>query len=335
MCRRSGGLPERGIRVAGETVRYGGARREKVSTGCTAQGQLFCIQWEKASPIHAVTCGEARGKVTEQKSAVQKIRSAGILAAMLAATIAFGMGTAQARKMERAPKPGLPDQVAALGKKLYGLDIEDAKPVTDEIQQLVVGHLNSWIAKRTPDIFEVRHELDQVFSKLQYPAEGTPSVFVAPWKGVTLIGAGYTLGWSDIWRVNVLVIYENQNGHTREVTTTSFVPRTDIHCEILAPSGTGDFRFIAYGWRLGMSHPRLSAVLYTFDGKTLESGWKVEDLFDGKLSAYNNTVVISYVDRDEYIRQTQLGHLPPRHQKTYQVTPQGLQLESVHDVPYR
>jgi hypothetical protein len=273
--------------------------------------------------------------VTEQKGAPRKRRSAGILVSLLAAAIAFGMGTAQARKKEPAPKPGLPDHVAALGKKLYGLDIEDAKPVTDEIQQLVVGHMNSWIANRTPDLVEVRHELEQTFSKLEYPAEGTASVFIAPWKDVKLIGAGYTLGWSDIWRINVLVIYENQNGHTHEVTTTSFVPRTDIHYAILTPSGTGDFRFLAYGRRLGMSHPRLSAVLYTFDGKTLQSPWKVENLFDGNLSAHNNTVVISYVDRDEYIRETQLGHLPARHQKTYQLTPQGLQLESAHDVPYR
>lgn len=272
--------------------------------------------------------------MTEQNGALRKIRSAGILAAMLAAAIAFSMGTAQARKKKAQSQPGVADHIASLGRKLYGLDIDDAKPATDEIQKLVVGHLNTWIANRTPDIVEVRHELEQMFSTLEYPAVGTPSIFIAPWKDVKLIGAGYTLGWSNIWRVNVLVIYENQNGHTREVTTTSFVPRTDMDYAILPPSAAGDFRFLAYGWRLGMSHGRLSAVLYSFDGKTLQSQWKVENLFDGKLSAHNNTVVISYVDRDQYIRQTQQGHLPPRHQRTYKLTPQGLQLENVHDIPF-
>lgn len=254
---------------------------------------------------------------------------------MLAAAIALGMGTAVARKKKAEPQPGLPDHIATLGKKLYGLDINDAKPITDEIQKLVVGQLNTWIANRSPNIVEVRHELEHLFSKLEYPAEGTPSIFIAPWKNMKLIGAGYTLGWSNIWRVNVLVIYENQNGHTREVATTNFVPRTDMHYAIMAPSPAGNFRFLAYGRRLGMSHPRLSAVLYTFDGKTLKSQWKVENLFDGKLTAQNKTVVISYVDRDEYIHQTQQGHLPARHQRTYKLTPQGLQLESEHDVPYR
>ena len=272
--------------------------------------------------------------MTEHKGAARKNRSAGVLVCLLAVAMVLGMGTAQARKKKPAPKPGLPEQVATLGKKLYGLNIDEAKPITDEIQKLVVGHLNTWIANRTPNIIDVRHELERVFAKMEYPAAGTPSIFVAPWKGVNLIGAGYTLGWSNIWRVNVLVIYENQNGHTREVTLSHFVPRTDIHYVILSPSSTGDFRFLAYGRRLGMSHARLSAILYTFDGKTLQSQWNMENLFDGKLSANNNTVVISYVDEDEYIRQTQQGHLPPRHQRTYKVTPQGLQLESTRDIPY-
>jgi hypothetical protein len=285
--------------------------------------------------FHLTILGEAKGKVTEQRDQWHKVRSTGILLSLLAAAIAFGTGTAQARKSETAPQPGLPDQISSLGKKLYGLDIDDAKPITDEIQSLVVGHLNTWIANRSPNIVEVRNELERVFSKLEYPAVGTPSIFIAPWKNVGLIGAGYTLGWSNIWRVNLLVIYANQNGRTREITTTDFVPRTDLHYAVLPPSSTGDFRFLAYGWRLGMSHARLSAVLYSFDGKTLQSQWRTENLFDGKLNAANNMVVISYVDEDEYVRQTQQGHLPPRHEQTYKVTPQGLQLESAHDVPYQ
>ena len=264
----------------------------------------------------------------------RKVRSAGILAALMVVAAAFGLGTAQARKKQAKPQPGLPDHISSLGKRLYGLDIEEAKPVTDEIQTLVVDHLNTWIANRSPNIIEVRNELEQAFSKLESPANGTPSIFIAPWKNVNLIGAGYTLGWSNIWRVNVLVIYENENGKTREATTTDFVPRTDMHYAIVAPSPSGDFRFLAYGWRLGMSHARLSAVLYSFNGKTLASQWQVDNLFDGKLSANNNTVTISYVDRDEYVRQTQQGHLPPRHEKTYKVTPEGLQLESEHDIPF-
>ena len=253
---------------------------------------------------------------------------------LLIAVIALGVGTAQARKQKAPPPPGLPDHISALGKKLYGLDIDEAKPITDEIQKLVVGHLNTWIANRSPNIVELRYELEQAFSKLQYPAVGTPSIFIAPWKNVELIGAGYTLGWSNIWRVNALVIYENQNGHTREIATTEFVPRTDMHYAILAPPPTGDFRFLAYGWRLGMSHARLSAILYTLDGKTLQEQWKTENLFDGKLNASSNMVVISHVNQDEYVRQTQQGHLPPRHEQTYKVTPQGLQLESTRDIPY-
>jgi hypothetical protein len=282
------------------------------------------------------TDGEDKGKVTGQHDCSGKARRTGILASLLISAIALGIGTAQARKIEKEKKPaGLAEQIGSLGKQLYGLDIDDAKPITDKIQKLVVGHLNAWIANRSPNIIEVRHELDQAFSELQYPAMGTSSAFKSPWKNMELIGAGYTLGWSNIWRVNVLVIYENQNGHSRDVAITDFVPRTDLHFAILPPSATGDFRFLAYGWRLGMSHPRLSAVLYSFDGKNLQSQWKTENLFDGKLTVNNKVLVIRYVDEDEYVRQTQLGHLPPRHEKTYKITPQGLQLESEHDIPYQ
>ena len=274
--------------------------------------------------------------MTEQNGTAQKIRSAGILVCMLMAAIAIGIGTAQARPKKGDAQPmGLPEKISTLGTKLYGQEIDDAKPITDEIQKLVVAHLNTWIANRSPNIIQVRQELDRLFAKLQYPAAGISSAFRAPWKGMQLIGAGYTLEWSNIWRVNVLVIYENQNGHTREVTISHFVPRTDLHFATLAPSSAGDFRFLAYGYRLGMSHPRLTAILYSFDGKTLQPQWKSEDLFDGKLSINNNLLVISYVNEDEYIRQTQQGRLPSRHEKTYKVTPQGIQFESEHDIPYQ
>jgi len=255
---------------------------------------------------------------------------------LLLAVIAFGIGTAQARKKKKeGPPADLAGHVGWLGKQLYGQSIEDAKPITDEIQKLVVAHLNTWIANRTPNLVEVRHELDQAFSQLKYPAIGTPSVFIAPWKGMELIGVGYTLGWSDIWRVNVLVLYENRNGHTREIAITHFVPRTDLHYAILPPSAAGDFRFLAYGWRLGMSSPRLTAVLYSYNAKQLESQWKTEDLFAGKLTVSNNTLVIRYLKLSEYIHDTQLGHYPPRHEATYKITPKGLQLESEQEIPYQ
>ena len=97
----------------------------------------------------------------QEKGSSRKTKSATILTGLLIAFVGFGIGTAQAQEKKPAPKPGLPDHVAALGRKLYGLDIDDAKPITDEIQKLVVGHLNTWFANRTPNIIEVRHELEQ------------------------------------------------------------------------------------------------------------------------------------------------------------------------------
>lgn len=296
------------------------------------------VEWKgSATPISSdENCGEAKGKVTDQQDQSPSTRWAGIAASLLIAVIAIGIGTAQARKKKnQGPPTDLPGHVAWLGKQLYGQSIDDAKPITDKIQKLVVSHLNTWIADRSPNIVQVRHELDNAFAEMQYPAVGTASAFKAPWEGMDLIGAGYTLGWSNIWRVNVLVIYENKNGHSCEVAMTHFVPRTDLHFAILPPSSTGAFRFLAYGWRLGMSSPRLTAILYSFDGKKLESQWKTEDLFAGKLTVNSKTLVIRYLKLSEYIRDTQQGHYPPRHVVTYKITPTGLQLESEQEVPYK
>jgi hypothetical protein len=272
-----------------------------------------------------------RGKV-----ATGKLNSARIAAGLLAVMVAIAIGTAQTRKKKPAgPPPDLPGHIAYLAKQLYGLDIDDAKPITDQIQKLVISHMNAWMADRTPNIVEVRHELDRVFSKLQYPAVAISASFSSPWKNAELIGAGYTLGWSDIWRVNTLVIYENRNGRSREVATTNFVPRTDQHYAVMPPSAAGDFRFLVYGFELGKSHPRLTAVLYSFDGTKLEQQWKTEGLFDGKITVNGDMIVIRYLNEDEFIRATQQRHLPPRHEKSYRVTPQGIQLESEHDIPYQ
>jgi len=274
--------------------------------------------------------------VKRRKVATRKLRAARIVSGLLAAVTAFGVGSAHARKKKPAgPPPDLPGHVAYLARQLYGLDIEDAKPITDQIQKLVISHMNAWMVNRSPNIVEVRHELDRVFAKLQYPAVAISSSFRASWKNAELIGAGYTLAWSDIWRVNTLVIYENQNGQSREVATTNFVPRADQHYAVIQPSAAGDFRLLVYGFELGKSHPSLTAVLYSFDGTKLEQQWKAGGLFDGKITVNGDTIVIRYLNEDEFIRATQQGHLPPRHEKLYKITPQGVQLESEHDIPYQ
>ena len=254
---------------------------------------------------------------------------------LLLGGIILGIGTAQGRKEKKqGPPADLPGHVSYLATQLYGQDLEDSEGITNEIQKLVVGHLETWIENRTPSAVQVRREIEYVFSKLRYPAFGEAAVFEASWKGENLIGAGYTLGWSDIWRRNVVVLFANRNGHTQRVALTTFVPRTDLHYVILPPSASGDFRFVIYGSRLGMSNPRLTAALYSFDGQNLQSTWETRDLFDGKLSLQGNELVIRYLKENEFVRATAEGHYPPRYQVTYTITPQGLELSSEHEIPY-
>lgn len=261
----------------------------------------------------------------------------------LVTIMAFGLGAAHGKKKpRRLPRPpaDLPGHVNYLARQLYGVPLDESEPITSQIQKLVVDHLDEWLANRRPgdapgsvptDV-QVRRELENVFAQLDYPLFGQPAVFAQSWRGSVLIGAGYTLGWTDYDRVNVLALYETREGKTHRVALTHFVPRTDLHYELLPAPAAGNFWFMVYGTRLGKSHPRLTAMLYSFDGQSLKSLWETDDAYDGKISVGRDRVVIRYLKEEEFIRATEGHRAPPRHEAVYKVTPQGLELETDHEV---
>lgn len=254
-----------------------------------------------------------------------------------------GVGTSQAKRKARAlppPPPDLPGRVNYLARQLYGLALDESEPVTSQIQKLVVDHLQEWLPRSlisaSPLALDVRvrRELEDTFSQLRYPLFGQPAVFVEPWKGATLVGAGYTLGWSDYERVNVVALFDSRDGQVHLAAAVNFVPRTDLHYEFLPPSGAGDFRVIVYGARLGKSQPRLSAILYEFDGQSLRPLWQIQDAYDGRMDVGRERVVVRYLKEDEYVRETAHRRKPPRHEAIYKVTPQGLELEIEREIPF-
>jgi hypothetical protein len=291
--------------------------------------QKGIIRW------HASPAGEAMKTLTERRHEVRRFRPKGMVVVLLLGAIVQAAGAAQGRKKQKQGSPAdLPGHVSYLASQLYGLHLDDSEGITNQIQSLVVGHLEKWVANRTPGDVEVRKEIEHAFSKLHYPAVASAAVFEASWKGEELIGAGYTLGWSDIWRRNVVVLLASRDGHTQKVALTTFVPRADLHYAVLPPSTPGDFRFLIYGSRLGKSHPRLTAALYSFDGQKLRSSWETHDLFGGKLSVQGNQLVITYLKEDEFIRDTAQGHYPPRYQVTYTITPKGIELAGEKQIPF-
>ena len=259
------------------------------------------------------------------------------LAALIACIGMLGIGVAEGKKKPKTPAPPAADlagQVAHLAWQLRGVHIDDSAPLTDQIQKLVVDHLQEWLANRSATSVEVRRELEAVFFKLRYPTYGQPACFAEPWKGGTLIGAGYTLGWTNFSRVNVVALFEHREGKSRLVALTPFVPFTDLHYEFLPARGSDDFWFFVYGTRPGKSQPRLSAILYDFDGQTLKPLWETHDVFDGKMDVGAEKVTIRYLKEDEYVREMAHGRKPPRHLATYKFTPQGLEIESDQEIPF-
>jgi hypothetical protein len=255
---------------------------------------------------------------------------------LLAVALSLLVGAvAEAKKKTPPPPPAdLPGHVNYLAQQLYGVMLDDSAPITAEIQKLVLNQLQEWMAERTPSDVEVRRQLEMAFSELHYPLFGQPAAFAQPWKGQVVIGAGYTLGWSDYDRTNVIAIFSNQLGHSHLVTVTNFVPRTDLHYAFPQQPESDALRFFIYGFRLGKSQPRLTAILYSFDGQNLKSLWEAHDLYDGKMEVEKDKVVIRYLREEEYTREQAHRRKPPRHQTVYTLTPGGMEVQGEQEIPF-
>jgi hypothetical protein len=253
---------------------------------------------------------------------------------VLAVTLGGGAAGGQAKKSKAPPPPELPGRVNTLAKQLIGVPLDESDSLTSQIQTLVIGHLDEWMAGRTPSVLEPRRELESVFALLRNPLSADVNSFSQPWNGNTLIGIGYTLRWTDYNRVNVLALYESRDGKSRRVALSNFVPHTGQTYEILPPPESGDFRFLVYGFRTGKSQLRLSASLYDFDGQNLKTVWEVRDVYDGKIDVDKDQVVIRYLKEDEYIRETAQRRKPPRYEATYKETSQGMELVADRQIPF-
>lgn len=269
---------------------------------------------------------------------------------VIALTLALGVVAscaaaipAQGRKNNNSGPQDLPDHINSLMRQLYGVQLVDAGKIPGQAQDLVIGALTQWMTgggfQKEPGAYavdvRVRMQLEQYFSKLHYPLFGAPVVFAKPWKGGELVGAGFTLGWSDFDRVNTFALYEIKGGDARQVAIGGFFPGCDMRYAFLPPSPSGAFRFIVYGNRLGKSQPRLSVALYSFDGGKLSNLWQQQDLYAGKMAVTSETVTLRYLIEDEYVQAVQQGRWPQWHEDVYRVTPQGLALETERLEPYK
>ena len=272
------------------------------------------------------------------------MRSFGGLILLALPLLAAGTASGAARKnTKKLPPPGLPAQVAHLGAQLYALPLDESESLTGQIQKLVLEHMGHWIAAHPageasasgdgfPYDVRVRHELENVFSELRYPIVANVAAFAAPFGHRSLIGLGYELGWTDFNGVDVVAVYESGENPMRPLAVAHPVPATNLRFQVFdAPAaGAGQCWFLAYGTRQGKSNPRLSAVLYAFDGGALKPLWKRVDLFDGKISFRDNRVMINYLNEAEFQQAVATNAPVVRHEAAYHIGPQGMVLDYDH-----
>ena len=251
-------------------------------------------------------------------------------------------GFAKKKKAPAPPTSDLSTQIEDLGRQLVATPLDESDPLTSQVQDLVLNDLQNWITKNppgpspdgTPYDVRVRKVMEFAFSRLQYPAFGQPHVLSAPWNGSIVTACGYTLGWSDFDRANVVALYVTRGGKSGLGGVDHFVQHTDLHLRVFPGPDPSSFRFLAYGIRLGKSQPRLSAALYGYDGQSLKSLWQVRDLYDGKLELDHGVLVIRYLKEEEYIHELTYNRKPLRHMATYKPSAQGLTLDSDHEIPF-
>lgn len=256
---------------------------------------------------------------------------------IVGAVLTPSMAWAQ-RRTAPAPAPvsDLPNYVSYLAWQLRGKHLDESGEITGKIQKAVLDHMQTWLAADPARVESVaaRRELERIFYNLRYPTTAMPSCFDHTWKGSTVLGVGYTLGWTNRNRASVLAIFQREPDNIRLVTVTKFIPMVDLHYELHPPVGSDDFWFFAWGTRAGKSQPRLSVIFYSFDGEKLKPLWETRDVFDGKMDVGETQVRIRYLKEAEYIREQAHGRKPSRYEVTYRITPMGLEVESDREIPF-
>jgi hypothetical protein len=257
------------------------------------------------------------------------------LRVLLALIICLSVSAADGAARRKGPPQDLPGHIAYLAHGLVGLNIDESPAITSQIQKLLLNHLQATLANVTPTAVGVRREIEAAFAKVAYPVQTDAEVFSRPWNDALVTCSGFTISWLPYPKVNTLAIFVTRDGKTRMVTTDNFLPFYDLSYEFLpGQENAPSFRFIVYGARPGKSQPRLAAVLYAFDGKTLTRQWEKEDIYDGKLDVTNGEVVITYLNENEYIHAFTRDRKPPRYEATYKLTPTTLEVDHIKNIPF-
>jgi hypothetical protein len=270
-------------------------------------------------------------------------RAAAVAIVLLASLGVSSAQRAPEKRIKLPPPPAdLPGHVNYLARQLYGVALDDSEPLTSQIEKLVLDHMGPWLSAHHPgsqsaagsrgfpyDV-QVRRELERVFGELQYPFDARCAAFEKPFGTGELVGVGYSLGWDQFNRTSVVALFQINGETAQQVAVTHFAPYVDLQFQLFnpPPSAADQVWFMAYGTRLGKSHPRLSAVLYAYDGKRLQSLWQKTDLYDGRIAFAGDRVTVSYLNEDEFTQAVAARTPAVRHETVYRVGARGFDVES-------
>ena len=209
---------------------------------------------------------------------------------------------------------------------------KDAEFMNLHIQDLVLKHLEHYVSEQLASSSvspaELRREMEnRVFGDVKWPVNAVVKTFLRPWKKDALLGAGYSLGWTEQNRYNVVALYLIQNGKIRQIKILNFEPGADLNFKWLATSDPNEMWLLLHGLRKGKSHPRLALQLFVFDGNDLRAVWKKRDIYDGKFQVEEGKIVVTHYNEEEFAREIRYKRLPPRYRTVYRRIESGMELE--------
>ena len=99
----------------------------------------------------------------------QTVRLGRAFILLIIVLVILGAGSAEAgkQKAQKPPlPPDLPSKVDYYSWQLRGMHLDESGPISQEIQNLVLDHLKTWMAERTPTDVDVRRVLENDFFKI-------------------------------------------------------------------------------------------------------------------------------------------------------------------------
>lgn len=195
------------------------------------------------------------------------------------------------------------DEIARLQKQ------EREKATIEKLAELVnsvPAQVEELLNKGVVDLLNApgAHSPDEVHQKIATalqivpPDQYRPEVFVfaSALERRPPYFIAYNFGYCAICSRNWIGVVGRVNGRYQILASDDNpFPNHSLTMTWLDSAANGQTRFLVYGTTWGDAHSRLSAAVYTYDGRQLKKSWSLSDLPQGTIKVTPTEIVVSFL----------------------------------------